>query len=159
MHLSANKNYEVMRTNNFEVVIADVGGDTLTLAVESFPLPTTGNDPLELRYQNALIKVAGSKTLDDFELVVKDFIVADTEKIINDWQKKVYNPETGEIGWAADYKKNGTVYEYSPDGSVNRKWKLEGIWPNSVNYGDMDYNNADKKIITATLSCDKAYRV
>lgn len=150
--------YDVQRSNNFEIVINGVGGQDLTFATESFPLPKVSNAAIELAYMNSKVKVAGQFALEDFELVVKDLIDKDVEKIVNDWQKTVGNLETGKIGWAGDYKKSGTVYEYAPNGSFVRAWKLIGVWPNNVNYGDMDYNNSDKKTISMTLSVDKAFR-
>lgn len=160
MHLSANKSYEVQRTNNFEIVIADLGEDarTLALAVTSFPAPTQGNSAISLSYQNANVKVAGTRDLSDFSLTVKDLITADVEQIVNEWHKSVYDPETGEIGWAADYKKSASLYEYSPDGSYVRTWKLVGVWPSNVDYGSFSYDSGGAREITITLSVDQAYR-
>ena len=159
MHMSSNRNYEVQRSHNFELILSGVAGsDILALALESFPGAKQSTPAIELAYQNSKVKVAGQAQLEDFEMVVKDFIGADTERIVNDWHRAVYNPETGQTGFTADYKKNGTLYEYSPDGSVSRSWKIVGCWPNNVDYGSFDYNNSDKKTIELPLSVDQAYR-
>lgn len=155
MHLSNNKTYEIQRTNHFEVQIAGLP-EELTLSVESFAMPNFSNAPIELAHGNTRVKVAGQTTFEDSELVVKDAIGADVEKIVNDWHRQVYNPDTDAVGWAADYKKNATVFQYAPDGTYVRSWKLLGIWPNAVAYGDMAYDGSDKKTITLTLSYDKA---
>ncbi|AWD93025.1 tail tube protein [Bacillus phage vB_BceM-HSE3] len=149
--------YEVQRTNNFEVIVSDLP-EILTLAVESFPLPTVSTSPIEVAYGNSKVKVAGSPEFSDGDLVVKDFITADIEKIINDWHRKVYNPKSDKIGWAAEYKKTVTVNEFGPNGEFVRSWILEGAWPSNVAYGDMSYESADKKNITMTLTYDKGYR-
>jgi sugar lactone lactonase YvrE len=70
----------------------------------------------------------------------------------------VYDAATDTIGWAADYKKTGIVYEFSPDGSVVRTWRLEGCWPSSVAFGEFSNDGADKKTITITVTYDKAFR-
>lgn len=159
MHLSNNKTYEIQRTNHFEVQIAGLaGGEELTMVVESFGMPNYSNSAIELAHGNTRVKVAGQTTFEDSELVVKDAIGADTEKTVNDWHKQVYDPATDKIGWAADYKKNATVFEYAPDGTFVRQWKLVGVWPSAVAYGDMAYDGSDKKTINLTLSYDKAYR-
>jgi hypothetical protein len=105
MHLSANKRYEVQRTNHFEVQIAGMGDD-ITLNVESFPLPSISTPAIEISHGNSKVKVAGQAEFDDGELVLRDAITADVEKQISDWHKKVYDPQTDKIGWAADYKRN-----------------------------------------------------
>lgn len=156
--LASNRDYEVQRTNNFQVQFNIDGAETLMFAVESFPLPTIANEPLELPHGNTRVKVAGQASFEGGDLVVKDFIVADTEKVIEQWRRKVYDPETDQIGWAADYKVTGYVYEFSPDGSVSRTWKLLGCWPSSVSYGELSNDGSDKKQITITITYDKAIR-
>jgi len=158
MHLSNNRTYEIQRTNHFEVQISGLPID-VTLTVESFPLPNISTPAIELAHGNSKVKVAGQAEFEDGELVVKDAIGADIEKIIHNWHKQVYDPTTDRLGWAADYKKNATVYQYGPDGTYIRSWKLIGVWPSAVNYGEMSYDGSDKKTISITLSYDKAYRI
>ena len=156
MHLSNNKTYEVQRTNNFEVQI-DGLSQRVTLAVQSCPLPTVSNDPIELSFGNSKVKVAGQASYEDVELTVLDLIGADIEKVLSEWRKQVYDPETDKIGFAEDYKRNGKIYQYAPDGSHVRTWKIIGAWPTNLNPGDMNYEGSDKKVISMTLSIDKAY--
>lgn len=155
-HLSARK-YETQRQNNFEIQISDLSEDIM-FAVVSFPLPTRANNVIEVPYGNAPIKVAGTATFTGGDLVLRDFMEADIEAKIDAWQKQVYNPDDGSIGWAADYKRQATVYEYSPDGQFIRTWTLEGCWPSSVAYGNLDNTSGDLKQITITLEYDRAYR-
>lgn len=157
-HMADNENYEVQRTNNFEISIGEFSGDDFTFAVESANLPSISTPNIELAYGNAKVKVAGQAEFDDITVEVKDFIGADIEKQINEWQNKVYDPEDDSIGLAANYKKQGTLIEYGPSGENQREWTLQGIWPNSVEYGDFSYDGGDKKMISITLSVDKAYR-
>jgi hypothetical protein len=162
------KNYEVQRANHFEVSIdlasvVDLTGakmtavnNDLTLMVETFPLPQIANEPIEISYGNRKVKVAGAATYEGGELTIRDAITKDTEKLVNTWQKCVYDPTTDNIGWAENYKTTATIYEYSPDGSVSRSWKLYGVWPQSVNYGELGYENSEKKTMQVTLSYDYA---
>lgn len=160
MHMSTTRNYEVQRTNWFyvsiELGIDGFDSNDITLAVESVSLPAISNDPIELAYGNSKVKVAGQATFDDISLTVKDFIEADIEMALMKWRKQVYDPETDKMGWASQYKKDGTITQYGPDGSCLRKWKLQGIWPTTLDLGEMNYDGGDKKTITMTLSVDKA---
>ena len=156
MHMSNVKTYEVQRTNHFEVIL-DGFGDEFTLSVESIPLPTVSNDPIELAYGNSKVKVAGQATFEDIEIVVKDMIGADMEAKLDAWRRQVYNPETDQVGWAANYKRNGRIHQYAPDGTYDRTWRIVGAWPTNMTPGDMAYDGGDKKTISMTLSVDKAY--
>ena len=168
-HMSAQSAYEVQRTNNFAVYI-DMGhdsrttsnnsfltGDLITLAVESCPLPDISNPTIELAYQNSKVKVAGQAEFGDIELVVKDFITTDVERLLWDWRLQVYNPQTGQVGWAEHYKKNGYISQYAPDGTHERSWRLVGLWPQNLGLGDLNYDGGDKKTISMTLAVDFAW--
>ena len=168
-HMSAQSAYEVQRQNNFAVYI-DMGknsrttsnnkfltGDLITLAVDSCPLPDISNPTIELAYQNSKVKVAGAAEFGDIDLTVKDFITTDVERLLWDWRLQVYNPQTGQVGWAEYYKKNGYISQYAPDGTHERSWRLVGLWPQNLGLGDLNYDGGDKKTISMTLAVDFAW--
>ena len=154
-HLSNNKTYEIQGSNHFEVIIPGMG-DEFTLCISTCNLPEVTIAAVELNYGNSKVKVAGTVELGDGSLTVKDAIVADIEKKISDWQNLVYNKETGKMGWAYQYKKDLQVNQYGPDGTYVRTWVLQGAWPTSVSYGEMDYSSGEKKQITMTIAYDNA---
>ena len=80
------------------------------------------------------------------------------ERIIYNWQNLVTNPETGQQGWAYNYKCDAEIIEYAPDGSSLSVWVLRGLWPSEVNYGSLDKSSGDLKQIEVTLSYDLAYK-
>lgn len=156
LHMANNRAYETQRTNNFEIQIVDVGGEDLTFACTTAGLPNESNNPINLAYGNTNVKVAGTTEVADVTVSVKDFIEADIEAIVRRWRREVYNEDTGEIGWAVDYKRRAYIYLYSPDGSVKRTWILEGVWPSSVAWGDLTYDGGAVREISMTLSVDTA---
>lgn len=156
MHMSNERNYEVQRTNHFEVIFEGLSED-ITLAVSSCSLPTISQDPISLSFGNSDVKVAGKLSFDDVSLVVKDFIVADIERQCYEWRRQVGDPETMKVGWASDYKRNGRLYQYGPDGTCVRTWRLKGCWPTSMQMSDGSYDGSDKKEITLPISVDLAY--
>jgi hypothetical protein len=164
--MSYEPKYEVQRTNNFRFIISlseftnNSGvdsGDIIELACDTAGLPTVSNDPIELDYGNSNVKVAGKATVEDITVAVKDFIEPDVEKILWQWRLKVYNPETGKVGWAKNYKKQAKIVQYGPNGEVKRSWVVDGVWPTSLDLGDLDYSSGDKKQISMNLSVDNAY--
>lgn len=158
MHLSNSRPYEIQRSNNFEIVFEGLSQDIMLNAV-SLPFPEISNSPLEISHGNSKVKVAGQAEFSEGEFVVRDAIEADTEGQLWAWRAKVYDPETDKIGFAADYKRNGTAYQYAPDGSIVRTWKLIGCWPTSFNAGEMNNEDNSLKNISMNISYDKAYPV
>ena len=158
--MSSMKKYEVQRTNNFRVVInmGDHGeSEAIELALDSISLPTVSTNPIELSYGNSNVKVAGNATFDDVSVTVKDFIEVDVENILWKWRKSVYDPETDKVGWVSQYKKDGTIYQYGPDGTAIRSWVIVGCWPTNLDLGELSYDASDKKSISMALSIDRAY--
>lgn len=160
-HFSS-ENWELQRTNNFEISISGVGESErlLTLAVASGFLPDEGNDPIDVSYGNTKVSVAGVFSgATDGSISIRDVIQKDVEALIEEWRYTVYNKDTDAIGMAFDYKKQARIVQYAPDGSHERTWKLEGVWPSRVNYGTLDYESNDVKKIELTLRYDKAILV
>jgi hypothetical protein len=166
----ASDGYEVQRTNNFEVILSGIGeitGNvndtrTITLSVNSFFLPSEESSSQELHYGNTLVKVAGTVNYSGGSLVVKDVISEneDVENIIIAWRKSVYDPSSDKVGLGYNYKKDARVIQYAPDGTIERTWKLLGVWPRAVNYGNLDYGSGGSiKQIEVQLEYDKAIRV
>lgn len=158
--MSTDPAYEVQRTNNFRIDInltafgAEIG--QIGLACDTSGLPNSSTDPLEVHYGNSLVKVAGKTTFDDITVAVKDFIEKDIEEILVKWRYAVYNPDTGRVGWAKNYKREARITLYSPNGTRERTWIAEGVWPTSLDLGDFDYSSADLRKINMTLAVDNA---
>jgi hypothetical protein len=161
---NANKSFEPQRVNNALLRIFGLddgqGGkeDTLVLALASFPLPKTNNNPIEVGYLNEKRKFAGNPVFDDLAVVFNDYVDQNTAAIIWKWRYKVYNPSTGHIGFASEYKKRGDITLYAPNGDeqYNRVYEIIGAWPSQVDPGEIDLAGEDVVKITITLTIDKA---
>lgn len=135
------------------------GGGALELSLDSGSLPDVSVDEIELRYLNVKRYVAGAITYQQMPLVVKDFIDIGTATAIKAWHEQVANPKTNKVGLAKDYKKIGDLILCGPDGSFERTWRLFGVWPVSVNYGQLDMNQSDIVRINCVLRYDHAEAV
>jgi len=159
--LSADKiggpGYEPQRQNGAYIVIEGLDEDPLKMAIVSFPIPKVTNNAVEVHHGNEVRKFAGKPTFEDLSIVMKDYIESPLLDKLLEWRKKVYNHETGQIGWAKDYKKNGYIYLHGPDGNGVRKWRIQGAWPSGFDPGDVDHSSDDTTQITMTLTIDKAW--
>lgn len=156
------RKYQLQRKNHFEVFF----GSNKTISIDpelkfmvvSFPLPKETTEASDVNYFNQTIKTAGKTTFDTTSMVLRDTIDYDTELQFLNWRKQVYDPETGRMGLAADYKINAVVIEYTPNGEQYRKWELVGCWPSGIEYGELTYEDGGEKQLTVTIQYDYAYR-
>lgn len=156
----AGGNYEPQRQNNgvFRVQLGDADQSALiSLASESFNLPTETSGVVEMHWLNESRKVAGKTVFEDITLTLKDFVDVNTHQACLGWRREVYNPVNGAVGLAANYKKQATVEVFAPNGGLMRRWLLIGCWPMSLNAGSVDHSSEDYNRIEMSLSVDKAY--
>lgn len=157
-HLSSQKQYQVQMSNWFEVQISGIP-ESIVMLNTGINLPERSNDAIELPFGNSKAKVAGQATFGEGTFTVMDAITLDTEREVEKWQNEVYDPSTGKMGWVSDYKREMIVTQRGPDGTYMRQWKYEGVWPSAVSYGELSNDSSDKKLISLTLSYDRAYRL
>jgi len=62
---------------------------------------------------------------------------------------------TGRMGYAAGYKKDTYLEMLDPTGVVVEKWKLEGTFLTSVDFGSLGYSDDKVVTINANLRMDR----
>ncbi len=146
---------EPIRGNQFEVHIADLHNEVHLMA-QTITLPSMTMAQGEINHFNEKSKIAnGPVEYDNVSLEILDTVDPDTAKSVYEWFTKVYDPETGEVGYASDYKKEGAVFQFDSKGKKVREWKLTGIWPTNINYGQADYAGTEPIRIVLDLSVDR----
>lgn len=148
-------NFEPQRVYNFSLAID--GLQDTKLALESMSLPTKMVSEIELNFLNTRRYVAGRASFEAIPVIVKDTIQGSTASEINNWHQQVFDPNTGHIGLASQYKRNASVLLFGPDGSAIREWVLEGSWPTVVNFGSADYNSDDVVRLEMQLRFDRCF--
>lgn len=146
--------------------------DVIALSLQSFPIPKQRNEPVLLPYMNQVRKVAGRAEVDEIEVVVRDFVDTKTALILLNWRASVYDPQTGRVGFARNYKREAEVHLFGPGintgagtgqsaaGKVPvRKFRLEGVWPSMLDPGDIDHEGTEKLTMNMTLQVDKLYPI
>jgi hypothetical protein len=163
--------WEPQRTNNFEIQFPNLGqlftidqglalpgnaSDLLTLSVKSVSYPSTNIDKLTISYGNNSVNFAGRPNYGDVAIVVNDFIGIQSERILMGWSGLVYNPKTQVIGWASQYKRDGYLLEFAPDGTSVRRTQLRGCFPGTVAPGNFSNDDNSLREISVTFYCDVA---
>lgn len=77
-----------------------------------------------------------------------------------EWIKEVYNPQQ-DSRWVPScdgFKKNTARLElYDGCGKTIEQWVFESIWPQAVEFGDLDMASSDIVTLELTLRYDRAY--
>lgn len=166
-HFANNQNFEVQRSNHFEVILnlnnvfnAEGTGPTISehirLSTKQITAPKISSEALELKHGNDRVKVAAAPQYEDLTITVYDTIGKDQVDVLQSWYSKVFDYKTKLMGMVSDYKTDGILYMYSPDCKKLRKWVIEGVWPRSFGMGtDFSFDSAEAMTVTLELSVDR----
>jgi hypothetical protein len=169
-HMIGQDAWEPQRTNNFELQFMDIGNlvsidkglhmpgnssELLTLSTKDVGSLTTNISALQVNYGNNQINFAGKPSYSNVAITYNDFIGIQTERIIMAWSRLVYDPKTEKVGRASQYKKNGYLLEFSPDGDFVKMWQLEGAFPADVSFDSYSNENNSIRSINVTFYVDK----
>ncbi len=164
--------YEPQRRSNFALTLFFPGSDPLTLAVKDVDLPPVAYVQKGIKMFNETMHYAGAVVpFSDLTVNFHDYIDKPVLQILAAWFRSVWNPTTGAINWAKNYKKSGILYLLPPgiSGSVpgavdttgatiERQWNLTGVWPKSMKPDQFDMeNDGDNTLLNCAFSIDRAY--
>lgn len=159
-HLAPSKGFfEPQRSYNWSLEIAlDNAGDQILImqGLEAFSAPNESSEEIPLHYGNETRWVSGKASFAAPELTLKDFVDQGVANAVIKWRREVYNAETGSVGLARNYKKSADLTLMAPDQSSVRIWKLKGIWPTAVHYGDLNMTSSSNVLIRVSLRYDRA---
>ncbi len=140
-----------------EVAIENQGiTDIILASLKQFGLPKISNEEIAIPFANSIRYVAGKITYEAQELTLVDYVDIGTANAIEQWAKEVRNTETESIGLSTDYKKECNIVLFAPNGTFERVWTLEGVWPQSTNYGDLNMEGSELVNVVVNLRYDKA---
>jgi hypothetical protein len=151
--------FEPQRQNNFSLEILGLTGndkDLISLALSGISeIPGAENATIEIAYQNEKRYVAGPAVVGPFTLSLVDYVDMGVRDAVLRWRSQVYDPTTGNIGLAKNYKKLGNLILNAPDDSSYRVGQLIGIWPNTDPKGGLDMNSGEKVLMEIPIVVDK----
>ena len=146
---------EPIRMSNFEVVFGALGNVSLICNTVTLPNPTIA--PVDIHHQNEKLKIAGEVDWAPITIEVRDSIEPDVIKSAWDWFRRAYDPSTGAIGFASDYKEQGTIQQYTSKGALHREWDVVGAWITGLSPGTHDHTSKDPVVASIEFSIDRAF--
>ena len=119
--------------------------------------PTIGFEEIEIPYLNTKRYLAGKFEFETIEVTFHDPLDGSEADKVMDWIKLIGNPENVNKNFAATYKKDFKIKLLDGNGVVVEQWQIVGAWPQSSNFGDLDYSSNDPVEITVTFRYDRAF--
>lgn len=116
--------------------------------------PNLEIEETEINYLNAKTWIPGKASWQTMTVTYIDVATAEIAPLYN-WLASVYNftnPITLEMGSKrADYNAKGVLKLYDGCGAELERWTLGDVWPQAVNFGDLEYASSDEATIELTL--------
>jgi len=158
LEITTKRNYfEPARTNLGYIEIFNIAGsnENIVLSCQTTSLPNLSNEEIEMPFGNDRGWVAGKRSNEAVTVSFVDYINTNIAAILEAWQISVYDPRTGQLGFAVNYKKRAVISQLQPDGTVLRTWTCNGVWPQTINFGAIDQSGNDRVLIECTLRVDQ----
>lgn len=130
------------RTNLYQVVLTfpgDVSSGVLASSSASFlvkaaALPASTVTPIEVPYRGRILKVAGDRTFEPWNITVLN----DTDMLIRntfeEWMHRITRNEanTSAFGDTLEYMASATISQLDREGNVTKTYDMLDMWPSSV---------------------------
>lgn len=123
--------------------------------------PQLDLDETEIHFLNAITWIPGKGRWSPLSVTYIDVAHSQMQSLY-DWVASVYDfnkyadsghlPQSEKEGWAA----TGTISIYDGCGTELERWTLIDCFPQSINFGDLDYGSSDECTIDLTIRFSKA---
>lgn len=123
--------------------------------VTSTSRPTVTINSVEVPFLNTSTYVAGRFNWETIDATFKDPIGPSASQALMEWIRLCAESVTGRMGYSAGYKKNIDLELLDPPGAVVQKWRLEGVFITSANFGSLDYSDDAIADISVQLRPDR----
>jgi len=116
--------------------------------------PNLTIEETEINYLHAKTWIPGKASWETITVTYYDVATNDI-KPLYDWLASVYeftNPVTLRMGSSRrDYAAKAFLFLYDGCGNEIEQWKLADVWPQAINFGELDYSSSEEATIELTL--------
>lgn len=144
--------FEPLRKNRWLLRIEGIDAYLLKTAAR----PSYNMNPIELDWINSTRYLAGKVKFDSLEIVLHDPIAPSGAQQVMEWTRLITEHVSGRSGYADFYKRDIQLVMLDPVGTVVQLWDIKGAFLESVNYGSLDYADAEAADITISIKFDIA---
>lgn len=130
-------------------------GDIPPFYVKTAARPNLTIDETEINHLHGKTWIPGKGTWETIQVTYYDVANNPSLSTLYSWLASVYN-FTDPVGMHQSsslrgYAGRGILKLYDGCGSSLEQWVLHSVWPQAVNFGDLDYASSDEVVIEVTL--------
>jgi hypothetical protein len=129
--------------------------EVLAFNAQSVTLPSVTIDPIIIPHMNQDVKVAGRPSLGEMTVVYLNAFNLRAVSVLESWHRAIYKPSTETLGFATQYKTNGTLLVLCPNLEVFKTYQIMGCWPSSIGDKEYDWSASENVTRTVTFQVDK----
>jgi hypothetical protein len=124
--------------------------------------PSLSFKEMEAQHLNETVYFPGKPDWKPVALTLYD--IRKNRHPVFEWIKRVYDPQDGtwkpSVTSGKPFKIASTTLElYDGCGEPIEIWRYEGVWPQTIEFGELEMSNSDVIVCDLTLRYDRAYIV
>ena len=112
--------------------------------IKAAQLPPSNVGLIEVPFRGRKLKVSGDRSFEDWAVTVTNDVSFGLRKAFEEWSERIQNHNYA-LGSNSlnDYFASAIVRQLDRDGQQLRAYRFEGIWPQTVDGIDLDFDSTD----------------
>ena len=112
--------------------------------IKTAQLPPSNVGLIEVPFRGRKLKVSGDRSFEDWAVTVTNDVSFGLRKAFEEWSERIQNHNYA-LGSNSlnDYFASAIVRQLDRDGQQLRAYRFEGIWPQTVDGIDLDFDSTD----------------
>ena len=112
--------------------------------IKAAQLPASNVGLIEVPFRGRKLKVSGDRSFEDWAVSVTNDVSFGLRKAFEEWSERIQNHNYA-LGSNSlnDYFASAIVRQLDRDGQQLRAYRFEGIWPQTVDAIDLDFDSTD----------------
>lgn len=157
---SVNGLIETRRKHRWQFLVLGGGAfaEESLLILQSAQRPKFKFNTADMHHNQEVVKVAGKQEWEPTALKFYDAENPDVSLEVWKWVTTVVNMPTANVNAPRDYKRPSTLEMVNGQGAATETWHLCNSWPESVNWGELDYGGSEICTIEVSVRYDRAVR-
>ena len=113
--------------------------------IKAAQLPPSNVGLIEVPFRGRKLKVSGDRSFEDWAVTVTNDVSFGLRKAFEEWSERIQNHNYA-LGSNSlnDYFASAIVRQLDRDGQQLRAYRFEGIWPQTVDAIDLDFDSTDQ---------------
>ena len=150
---------EVRRAHRWVFETLGPVAPNVLLLLQSAQRPSFSFDEPEMHHNQEKVYFAGKQSWEPISLVWYDGEQSpDVSEAVYNWLNTVVDIPSANVAPVNTYKAEASLQVQDGQGASNERWEMYGVWPQAVNYQELNYTSTDLMTVEATMRYDRARR-